>query len=63
MGDYKSLYFHLFGKVSNTIAAIDLMCAAGKANDPEQIVGMARESLVKALRETEEMYLGQGEEI
>lgn len=62
MVDYQKLYFHLFGKVSNTVAAIDLMRAAGSANGPDQVIQMAREGLVQALLETEEMYLAQGED-
>ena len=58
---YKDLYFHLFGKVSNTVAAIDLMSGTGNINDPEQILKMAQEGLVEALQEAEDMYLEQGE--
>lgn len=59
--NYKKIYFHLAGKVSNVIDAIDFMCAAGAANDPKQIIQMAREGLTAALLEAEEMYIKQEE--
>lgn len=60
--NYKRIYFHLVGKVSNIIDAMDLMCAAGAANDPKEILQMTREGLKAALLEAEEMYIEQEEQ-
>ena len=56
MDMYRSLYFSLFGKVSNIIEAMDLM-----GDPPEVIIKHVRTWLVQALQETEEMYLSEGD--
>ena len=59
--DFKKLYFTLVKEIADTIDAIDLMRAGGKANSPEQIIEMTREGLIKALQRAEEMYIEAGE--
>ena len=54
MGKYRTLYYCLFGKVSNIIDAIDLM-----GDPPEQVLKQARTWLIQALQETEEAYLDE----
>ena len=57
MGEYRALYYRLFGKVSNIIDAIDLM-----GDPPEQVVKQVRSWLIQALKEAEEAYLDEGPE-
>ena len=53
---YRSLYFALFGKVSDIIEAMDLM-----GDPPEVMVKQVRSWLIQTLQEAEEMYLREGE--
>ena len=46
MVDYKELYFHLFGVMADAVEALE-----------KQNVGMAKEMLITAMRETEETYI------
>ena len=48
MLDYKSMYLHLFNHVSDAIAALE-----------QQNFGQAKEILISAQQETEELYISE----